>query len=268
MILSLIFALLISASVAFGIIHQQQVKAERILQEKQETGKIELKMATSAVDTAYQTRSDKDIKNAETALSKLGVNNKTEQTKLTGKLTKLKGFLKQISDINTTLTKAIQSKSEQDIKETQTLIDKENNTYLKNDKVNLQNRLNALITLIAEEKADADAKVAAEETKRQADTAAARAVQPATQPAYTEAPSQSYTPPAQGGGGYTPPAQNYTPPAQGYTSSQGGGGNTYTPPTQPAKPTQPPSSANASGIPNSPGGWDSPNNAEMGAWMP
>lgn len=263
MLLSIIFALLIIAGVTFGIVHQQQAKAERIAQEKRETEKKLLKTATAAVDTAYQARSDKDIAYAETAVSKLSSHQKADKSQLIKKLTQLKSYLKQISDTNTALSKATQSKTEEDIKATQALIDMETNDYLKADKTGAQNKLSTLIAQIAKEKAEAEAKTKAEAQAKQVASEAlqqaSNAVQAPSVETYSQAPQQPYQVPTQSAGG-----NSYTPPAPSAT------------PSPAPSPTSPPSPAagsgvatgNASGITNSPGGWDSPNNVAMGEWRP
>ena len=73
---SLILILLITIGITFGIVHQNQVKADRISQEKRKTEDENLKVATDAITIAYQTRTDQEIKKAETALSKLSKHQK------------------------------------------------------------------------------------------------------------------------------------------------------------------------------------------------
>lgn len=270
-IFSLIPILLITIGITFGIAHQNQVKADRIAQERRKTEDKNLKVATAAITTAYQTRADQEIKKAETALSKLSKHQKTDQTKLTTKLTQLKGFLKQISNVNDSLAKATQSKSEQDIKATQALINQETDDYLKTDQATAQNKLNALIAQIAKEKAEADAKSKAEAQAQQATSGASQhdsgisdyqtyveapqgAYQTSDRANSTLAPQQSYQAPAQN--------SNNNGNASGITDSPGG-----TAGYQPWGEWQS-SNGNASGITDSPGGWDTPNNAGLGPWMP
>ena len=106
--------------------------------------------------------------------------------------------------------------------------------------------------------AEAAKQAAAAEAQRQAEAAAAQ--QASNQQAYAEAPQQNYEAPSNGGG-YTPPAQN-------------NGGSNYTPPAaaQPSNPAPTPApsnggAGNASGITDSPGGWDTPNNQDWGEWQ-
>ena len=247
-IFSLILILLITIGIAFSIVHQNQVKADRIAQERRKTEDKNLKTATAAITGAYQTRADQDIKKAETALSKLSKHQKTNQTKLTTKLTQLKGFLKQISNVNDSLAKATQSKSEQDIKATQALINQETDDYLKTDQTTAQNKLNALIAQIAKEKAEADAKSKSDTQAQQATSGASQQTDYTTQVSdyqtYVEAPQGAYQTSDQANRTLAP-QQNYQAPApstQIPNTPYGGNGN-------------------ASGITDSPGGWDTPKNA-------
>ncbi len=179
---------------------------------------------------------------------------------MTNKLSQLKSFLKQISDVNAALSKAIQSKTEQDIKATQTLIDKETDAYLKNDKAEAQNKLNALSAQITKEKAEKEAKAKADaaaakaaadaaEVPRQADAV----VQASNQPAYNEAPQQYYQQPAQdNGGSYTQPTSGsgYMAPAQA-------------PAPEPPQLSGGPVNDMLSPIKGGPSGWASQNNDAM-----
>lgn len=239
-IFSLIFILLVTIGITFGIVHQNQVKAEHIAQERRKTEDKNLKTATAAITTAYQTRADQAIKKAETALSKLSKHQKTDQTKLTTKLTQLKGFLKQLSDVNDSLAKATQSKSGQDIKATQALINQETDDYLKTDQATAQNKLNALIVQIAKEKAEADAKSKSEAQAQQAASEASQQADHTTEVSdyqtYVEAPQGAYQT-SDRANSTLAPQQNYQAPAQNSDNN-----------------------GNASGITDSPGGWDTPNN--------
>lgn len=256
-IFSIIIILLVIIGVTFGIVHQNQVKAERIAQEIRKTEDKNLKVATAAITTAYQTRADQAIKKAETALSKLSKHQKTEQTKLTTKLTQLKDFLKQIFDVNDSLAKATQSKSEQDIKATQALISQETDDYLKTDQATAQNKLNALIAQIAKEKAEADAKSKSEAQAQQAVSEASQQADHTTEVSnyqtYVEAPQGAYQTSDQANSTLVP-QQNYQAPAQSTQIPNAPNGGNGTP--------------NGAGITDSPGGWDTPNNAGLGPWMP
>ena len=261
---SLILILLITIGITFGIVHQNQVKADRISQEKRKTEDENLKVATDAITIADQTRTDQEIKKAETALSKLSKHQKTEQTKLTTRLTQLKGFLKQLSNVNDSLAKATQSKSEQDIKATQALINQETNDYLKTDQATAQNKLNALI---AKEKAEADAKSKSEAQAQQAASEASQQADHTTEVSdyqtYVEAPQGAYQT-SDRANSTLAPQQNYQTPAQNSDNNGNASGITDSPGGtdgyQPWGEWQS-SNGNASGITDSPGGWDTPNNS-------
>lgn len=258
-IYSLILILLVTIGITFGVVHQNQVKAERIAQERRKIEDRNLKVATAAIKTAYQTRADQEIKKAETALSKLSKHQKTDQTKLTTKLTQLKGFLKQLSDVNDSLAKATQSKSEQDIKATQALISQETDDYLKTDQTTAQNKLNALIAQISKEKAEADAKSKSEAQAQQVVSEASQQTDYTTQVSdyqtYVEAPQGAYQTSDQANNNSTlAPQQNYQAPAQSTQIPNAPNGGNGTP--------------NGAGITDSPGGWDTPNNAGLEPWMP
>ncbi len=256
-IFSLILILLVTIGITFSIVHQNQVKADRIAQERRKTEDKNLKTATAAITTAYQNRTDQAIKKAETALSKLSKHQKTNQTKLTTKLTQLKGFLKQIFDVNDSLAKATQSKSEQDIKATQALINQETDDYLKTDQATAQNKLNALIAQIAKEKAEADAKSKSEAQAQQVVSEASQQADHTTEVSdyqtYVEAPQGAYQTSDQANSTLVP-QQNYQAPAQSTQIPNAPNGGNGTP--------------NGAGITDSPGGWDTPNNAGLGPWMP
>lgn len=251
-IFSLILILLITIGITFSIVHQNQVKADRIAQERRKIEDKNLKTATAAITGAYQTRADQDIKKAETALSKLSKHQKTNQTKLTTKLTLLKGFLKQISDVNDSLAKATQSKSEQDIKATQALINQETNDYLKTDQATAQNKLNALIAQIAKEKAEADAKSKSETQAQQAASGASKQADYTKQASDVEAPQGAYQTSDQ--------ANSTLAPQQNYQEAVPNNGSTYTPPKNEYK--KPDGTPNSAGIVDSPGGTD-----PIGGWQ-
>ena len=262
---SLILILLITIGITFGIVHQNQVKADRISQEKRKTEDENLKVATDAITIAYQTRTDQEIKKAETALSKLSKHQKTEQTKLTTRLTQLKGFLKQLSNVNDSLAKATQSKSEQDIKATQALINQETNDYLKTDQATAQNKLNALIAQIAKEKAEAKSKseAQAQQAVSEASQQADHTTEVSDYQTYVEAPQGAYQT-SDRANSTLAPQQNYQTPAQNSDNNGNASGITDSPGGtdgyQPWGEWQS-SNGNASGITDSPGGWDTPNNS-------
>lgn len=259
--------MLVTIGITFSLVHQNQVKAERIAQERRKTEDKNLKVATAAITTAYQTRADQAIKKAETALSKLSKHQKTNQTRLSTKLTQLKGFLKQISNVNDSLAKATQSKSEQDIKATQALINQETDDYLKTDQTTAQNKLNALIAQIAKEKAEAKSKSKSEAQAQQAVSEASQqtdyTAQTSDYQTYVEAPQGAYQT-SDRANSTLAPQQNYQAPAQNSNNNGNASGITDSPGGtdgyQPWGEWQS-SNGNASGITDSPGGWDTPNNS-------
>lgn len=276
----IVVVIVLGGSVAYGVIHRNnEVKAEQLerqkLEEQIEKEKKALKSAELAVDTAYKTRSDEDIDKANEAIEKLNDNQKTDKTKFTDRMEKLNGFLKLISDVDEAIAKATESKSDADINAAQSLIDKETDEYLKNDKLSAQKRLDELKAQITKEKEkqklDAENKAKAakaaqaqqtaqNEANQQAQTdEAAQQNQASNQQAYQEQPQQQYQEPAN----QSPAQPNYTQPAPAQpTPSQptpstpapsapaGGGGNNL-----PAGPTQG-GGSNGAGIENSPGGND------------
>lgn len=161
-LLSILVGLILIGGAVFGVIHQQQVKAERIAQEKQEAlikaEKKNLSHATSAVESAYKTRGKKEIELAHSAISKLDDKQKKDKSSLTAKMTALDGFIKQVSNTNASLVKATQTKLDTNIKATQALIDKMTDSYLKSDKESAQKKLNDLKNKIIKTKSDAKAK--------------------------------------------------------------------------------------------------------------
>lgn len=253
LILSLVLILCIFAGTTFGFIHQKQVKDDRMAQEQLDKQRKMLKQAATAVDTAYQARSDKDIAYAETAVSKLSSHQKADKRQLIKKLTQLKSYLKQISDVNIALSKATQSKTEEDIKATQALIDMETSDYLKADKTEAQNKLSTLITQIAKEKAETEAKTKAEAQAKQVASEALQQASNAVQaPSVETAPQQPYQAPTQ--------SNSTLAPQQNYQEAVPNGGSTYTPPKNEYK--KPDGTPNSAGIVDSPGGTD-----PVGGWQ-
>lgn len=260
-----IVLVLIGAGATFGIIHDNnEVKAEQLeKQEHEEQIEIEkdnLKTAETAIDKAYETRSDKDIEAAKTAIDKLSDNQKEDKTKLNDKITKLNNFLKQIFDVETAITNATKSKSDADINSAQVLIDKETDEYLKNDKLSAQKRLDELKALITKEKErqrlEAETKEKATKAAQTSQTEQNEAIQqPQTdtatqqnqasnQEAYQGQPQQQYREPT-----YQSPAQP-SPSQPTPSAPAGGGGNSL-----PGGPTQG-GGSNGAGITDSPGGND------------
>ena len=93
LILSLVLILCIFSGITVGFIHHKQVKDTRMAQENLDRQRKTLKQAATAVDTAYQTRADKDIQTSETAVSKLSSHQKADKSQLIKKLTQLKSYL-------------------------------------------------------------------------------------------------------------------------------------------------------------------------------
>lgn len=215
MVTTVITALVICGGIYRDAQRNNKVEADRIAQQKLderiEKEKETLQTAEAAVNTAYKSRSDKDIDTANEAIKKLTENQKAEKTKLTDKMTKLAGFLKQISAVDKAIKKAEESRTDADIKAAQDLIDKENDPYLKDDKKAAQKRLDDLKTQIANELAQQQLEAEAQEqtepteepiqpSEEQPNTQEIQPEQqtPApAQPAYSEQPQPSYSQPVQ-----------------------------------------------------------------------
>ena len=215
MVTTVITALVICGGMYRDAQRNNQVEADRVAQQKLderiEKEKETLQTAEAAVNTAYETRSDKDIDTANEAIKKLTENQKAEKTKLTDKMTKLAGFLKQISAVDKAIKKAEESRTDADIKAAQDLIDKETDPYLKDDKKAAQKRLDDLKTQIANELAqqqlEAEAQKQTEPTEESIQPSEeqpnTQEIQPEqqtpapAQPAYSEQPQPSYSQPVQ-----------------------------------------------------------------------
>lgn len=212
---TVITALVICGGMYRDAQRNNKVEADRIAQQKLdariEKEKAALETAEAAVNTSYKTRLDKDIDTANEAIKKLTENQKAEKTKLTDKMTKLAGFLKQISAVDKAIKKAEESRTEADIKAAQDLIDKETDPYLKDDKKAAQKRLDDLKTQIANEFAqqqlEAEAQEQTEATEEPIQPSEeqpnVQEIQPEQQnpvieqPAYNEQPQPSYQQPVQ-----------------------------------------------------------------------
>lgn len=160
--------------------------------------------------------------------------------------------MKQISNVNDSLAKATQSKSEQDIKATQALINQETNDYLKTDQTTAQNKLNVLIAQIAKEKAEADAKSKSEAQAQQAASEASKQADYTNQASDVEAPQGAYQ--------TSDRANSTLVPQQNYQEAVPNNGSTYTPPKNEYK--KPDGTPNSAGIVDSPGGTD-----PVGGWQ-
>ncbi|HDT9276032.1 TPA: hypothetical protein RF512_000608 [Listeria monocytogenes] len=224
--------------ISFGVIHQQKVEAERIAQEeqdaKQKKDKDALDKAKTAVEEAYQTRKEENVKVAETAISNLSDNQKEDKKSLTDKLTKLIELLNQLDNVNEQLSKTEKSKSQADIDATQQLIDKLTDDYLKKDKDTAQKKLDEIKIQLATEKEQAEKakKEALVNQESNEDATQAETFQP-TQPQYQEQPEPAYTPPVENGtSAPTYPPSTTDGGASNSNAVQDAVNNTPTPPSQ------------------------------------
>lgn len=253
-VIGIIALVIVGSGFTFGLVqHQNKVKIQQKFELQLKKDRTILKTAEAAVNNAYKSRNNNDIEIANKAITKLNKNQKKDKEKLTNRMSELSNFLKQANELKTALSNAEKSKSDTDIKSVQNILDSITDDYLKTDKDSATKQLNNLKTSIKQEKDKAKADTAAE-SQRQAETTAAQ--QASNQQAYNEAPQQSYEAPAQNNGG-----GNYTPPAAAQPSNPA---PTPVPPSQPSNG----GAGNASGISDSPGGWDTPNNEPWGEWMP
>lgn len=241
-VLITILALVILGGISFSALHYQKIEAQRIAQEELEARikkeKEILNEAEIAMELAYRTRKEDDIKTAETAISKLNNKQKKDKQSLSNKLSKLTELLKQLDDIEKELIKTEKSKSQADIDATQKLIDKMTDDYLKKNKEEIQKKLDKINADKAKsDKEKADKAKAEQLTKEQTQV------------------GDSYTPSINNeSSGYTPPTNNnynYTPPSNNAGSSNDN--NSQNTPT----PVQPPSKGNDIS------GTDAPNGHEM-----
>lgn len=191
--------------------HNEKVRAQEVAQQKLEVQEKEaLKTAETAVETAYQSRDTKDIELANQAIEKLSDNQSKDKEILTTKINELNGFIKQIDELKTAITKAEKSKTDTDIKTVQKLLDNMTNDYLKEDKETAIKNLDKLKASIKEEQAKAEADKKAKETEV-AEASAQQQVENETQlqgeqetsnqQSYNEAPQQNYQEPTPSGGG-------------------------------------------------------------------
>lgn len=245
MVTTVITALVICAGIYRDAQRNNKVEADRVAQQKLdariEKEKETLETAEAAVNTAYKTRLDKDIDRANEAIKKLNENQKAEKTKLTDKMTKLSGFLKQIAALDKAIKKAEESRTDADIKAAQDLIDKVIDPYLKDDKDAAQKRLDDLKTQIANELAqqqlEAEAQVQTESTEEPTQSSEeqpnVQEIQPeqqnpvVEQPAYSEQPQPYYPQPVQPNPVQPTPIQPETSnPEPAPSQSSDDGGNT------------------------------------------
>ena len=215
MITTIMTALIICGGMYRDAQRNNKVEADRVAQQKLDTRiekeKEALESAEAAVNTAYKSRLEKDIDKANEAIKKLSKNQQAEKAKLTDRMAKLAGFLKQISAVDKAIKKAEESRTDADINAAQDLIDKETDPYLKEDKVAAQKRLDDLKTQIANELAqqqlESEEQVQTEPTEEPTQPSEeqpnAQETQPepqnpvAEQPVYNEQPQPSYPQPVQ-----------------------------------------------------------------------
>ena len=271
-----IIVILAVCGVTYGVVHhknevQAQQKQEALIKKERES----FKSANSAVDQAYNTRDSKDIEAANKAIDKLSNNQKEDKKNLAERLNTLDSLLKQLAEINIAIEKANKSKTEADVKSAQSLLDKTTDDYLKNDKKTLQNKLDTLKKLIAEEakkKAEAKAKdeavaVAKTQQEQQAADQEAQNNQTSNQEAYQEPPKPEYQEPTYQEPTYQTPAEqpNYQAPSQSAPAqpapSQPSGGGGKPLPSGPVFG----GGSNGAGIENSPGGNDGI--GDFGPWQ-
>ncbi|MGK0606149.1 hypothetical protein [Enterococcus gilvus] len=215
MITTIMTALIICGGMYRDAQRNNKVEADRVAQQKLDTRiekeKEALETAEAAVNTAYKSRLGKDIDKANEAIKKLSKDQQAEKAKLTDRMAKLAGFLKQISAVDKAIKKAEESRTDADINAAQDLIDKETDPYLKEDKVAAQKRLDDLKTQIANELAqqqlESEEQVQTEPTEEPTQPSEeqpnAQETQPepqnpvAEQPVYNEQPQPSYPQPVQ-----------------------------------------------------------------------
>ncbi|WP_288228010.1 hypothetical protein [uncultured Enterococcus sp.] len=215
MITTIMTALIICGGMYRDAQRNNKVEADRVAQQKLDTRiekeKEALETAEAAVNTAYKSRLGKDIDKANEAIKKLSKDQQAEKAKLTDRMAKLAGFLKQISAVDKAIKKAEESRTDADINAAQDLIDKETDPYLKNDKEAAQKRLDDLKTQIANELAqqqlESEEQVQTEPTEEPTQPSEeqpnAQETQPepqnpvAEQPVYNEQPQPSYPQPVQ-----------------------------------------------------------------------
>lgn len=119
MITTIMTALIICGGMYKDAQRNNKVEADRDAQQKLDTRmekeKEALETAEAAVNTAYKSRLEKDIDKANEAIKKLSKNQQAEKTKLTDRMAKLAGFLKQISAVDKAIKKAEESRTDADI---------------------------------------------------------------------------------------------------------------------------------------------------------
>lgn len=152
--------------------HNKQVQAEQIALEKKEKADYdELKLdVNKAIQKAYDSRNEEDIKSAEKMIQKLKAKDQEYQKEI---LDKLKTFLAQVKKTDELLGKAEKTKANADIQTAQKSIDEEKDSYLSKDKKAHQTRLDKLKKSIADQKAKEKSE---KEKKEKEEKASAEAV--------------------------------------------------------------------------------------------
>ncbi|MFD1902276.1 hypothetical protein GQR36_23860 [Enterococcus termitis] len=132
--------LLVGGGTGGFILHNNQVQAQQLKEKEEKKAAYDQlkKDVEAAIDKAYETRKEEDLKTAEEAIGKL---KEKDQEKPKERFAKLQSFLVRIKATDTAVTKAEKSKSDEDIKSAQALIDTETDDYLKEDKKGHQARL-------------------------------------------------------------------------------------------------------------------------------
>lgn len=144
----IIFVLICGTTTYFIIHHQNEVHAQEVAKQKKEESlqkeKKNLATAETVVTNAFKTRTDEDIEKADVAINKLNKKQKTDKTRLTDEMNKLKNWLVLKKQLETATAKAEKSKTDTDINEVQTLLKTEVDDRFKDEKQSFQDRLTAL----------------------------------------------------------------------------------------------------------------------------
>jgi hypothetical protein len=236
MITTIMTALIICGGMYKDAQRNNKVEADRDAQQKLDTRmekeKEALETAEAAVNTAYKSRLEKDIDKANEAIKKLSKNQQAEKTKLTDRMAKLAGFLKQISAVDKAIKKAEESRTDADINAAQDLIDKAAQKRLDDLKIQIANEL-------AQQQLEAEPQVQTESTEEPTQPSEEQPNIQETQPeqqnplteqsAYNEQPQPSYPQPVQPDPVQPVPIQPETSnpePTPSQSSDDGGQGNT------------------------------------------
>ncbi|AYG01331.1 hypothetical protein [Lactococcus allomyrinae] len=141
----------------------------KVESKKDETSQLEKKTndlkekARVAIQKAYTSRKDEDIKSAETAIKKLSAKN---QKIYQPEVDKLKSLLNQLKATDGLIAIAEKSKKEVDVTKAQNAINAEKDSYFEKDKKSQQARLDKVKQAVSTQKAKVEAeKKKAEATK-------------------------------------------------------------------------------------------------------